>query len=176
MKRAVYIQIRREQRTYIGNLLGDIKANLKTGTCTLGGEEYQCYTRVIHVSSDEPIARLMQEKGYYLPDCMLTRAYVRADTDIGSHFIIISYNEDLSSSGLYCEALQEQTPFTLEQEHYLSRFEQKSTTSFRIEKKEANLNIQIYPDKDRRGEKAPDDRAIPDMVVGGTVTYPLPSQ
>jgi len=176
VKRTVYIQMRREQTKYIGNLLGDIKANLKTGTCNLGGEEYQCYTRVIDVSSDEPTARLVQEKGYLLPDCMLTRAYVRADTDIGSYLIIISYNEDLSPSSLDCKAWQDQTPFTLEQEHYLARFEEKSTTFFQIERKDANLNIQIYPDKDQTREKPPDDRTIPDMVVEGTVTYPLPSK
>lgn len=176
VKRAVYIQIRREQTKYIGNLLGDIKANLKTGTCSLGGEEYQCYTRVIDVSSDEPIAMLMEEKGYYLPDCMLTRVYVRADKDIGSYLIIISYNEDLSPSSLDCKASQDQTQFTLEQEHYLARFEQKSTTSFQIERKGANLNIQVYPDKDKEREKPPDDKIIPDVVVEGTVTYPLPSK
>ena len=176
VKRAVYIQIRREQTKYIGSPLGDIKANLKTGTCNLGGEEYQCYTRVIDVSSDKPIARFIQEKGYFLPGCMLTRAYVRADTDIGSYLIIISYNEDLSPSSVDCKARQDQAPFTPEQEHYLARFEQKSTTSFQIERKEANLNMQIYPDKDKTPEKPPDDRTTPDMVVEGTVTYPLPSK
>jgi len=176
VKRVVYIQIRRKQTKYIGNLVGDKKANLKTGTCNLGGEEYQCYTRVISVSSDEPMGKLMQEKGYLFPDCLLTRAYVRADTDTGGHLIIISYNEDLSPSSLDCKVWQDQTRFTQEQEHYLARFEQKSTTSFQIERKKEYLNVQIYPDKDKTPEKPPDDRTIPDMTVEGTVTYPLPSK
>ena len=176
VKRTVYIQIRREQTKYIGNLVGDIKANLKTGTCNLGGKEYQCYTRVIDASSDEPMARFMQEKGYLLPDCMLTRVYVRADTDIGSYLVMIGYSEDLSPSSFDCREWQDQTLSTLEQENYLARFEQKSATSFQVKGKETYLNIQIYPDKEKTGENPPDDRTIPDMTVESTVTYPLPSK
>jgi hypothetical protein len=176
VKGAVYIQIRRQQTKYIRNLVGDKKANLKTGTCSVGGEEYQCYTRAISVSSDEPIARLIKEKGYLLPDCMLTRAYVRADKDIGSYLIMISYNEDLSPSGFDCKAWQDQTLSTLEQENYLARFEQQSGTSFQIKRKKKYLNLKIHPDEDKPREKPPDDKTIPDTVVEGTVTYPLPSK
>ena len=38
LKKAVYVQIRREQTKYVGNLLGDAKANVKSGLCSLGGE------------------------------------------------------------------------------------------------------------------------------------------
>ena len=173
---AVYIQIRRQQTKYIGNLVGDKKANLKTGTCNLGEEEYQCYTRAISVSSDEPIARLMQERGYLLPDCMLTRVYVRTDKDNGSYLIMISYNEDLSPSGFDCKAWQDQTLSALEQKNYLARFEQQSRTSFQIIRKKKYLNLKIHPDEDKTREKPPDDKTIPDAVVEGTVNFPLPSE
>ena len=176
VKKSVYIQIRRQQTKYTGNLVGDKKANLKTGTCSLGGEEYQCYTRAISVSSDEPIARLMQEKGYLLPDCVLTRGYVRADKDIGSYLIMISYNEDLSPSGFDCKAWQDQTLSTIEQENYLARFEQQSRTSFQIKRKKKYLNLKIHPDEDKAREEPPDDKTIPDAVVEGTVNFPLPSE
>ena len=176
VKGAVYIQISREQMKHIGNLVGGIKANLKTGTCRFGEEEYQCHTRVISVSSDEPIARLLKEKGYLLPDCMLTRAYVRADKDIGSYLIMISYNEDLSPSGFDCKAWQDQTLSTLEQENYLARFEQQSRTSFQIIRKKKYLNLKIHPDEDKAREQHPDDKTIPDTVVEGTMSYPLPSE
>jgi hypothetical protein len=176
VKGAVYIQIRREQTKYIENLVGDIKANLKTGTCSLGGEEYQCYTRAISLSSDEPTARFMQKKGYLLPDCMLTRAYVRADKDTGSYLIMISYNEHLSPSSFDCKALQDQTLSTLEQENYLARFEQQSGTSFQIKREKKYLNLKIHPDEDKTREKPPDDKTIPHVVLEATVTYPLPSE
>lgn len=135
VKTAFYIQIRREQTKYIGNLFGNIKADLRSGVCSLGEDDYTCFTRVIIPSRGEPLAQFLLEKGYVVPDCVLTRAYARFDTSDNNYLLIISYNEDLSGSGWDCNTWQNKNHLSKEQAQYLDRFEQNCRASFSIVKK-----------------------------------------
>ncbi len=131
----LYIQTRREQTHYAGNLLGDIRLNIRSGLCYLGENEYQCYTRVVTLSKDEPISRFILENGYTLPECVLTRAYARVDTSHDNYLIVISYSEELSGSGLDCNSWQVTDRPTNEQKQYSDQFERRSRASFEIVKK-----------------------------------------
>jgi hypothetical protein len=136
MKRAIYIQIRREQTKYAVNLLGDISLNIRSGLCDLGEREYQCYTRVIALTAGEPIAKYIYDSGYTLPACVLSRTYVRLDTTSGNHLIVISYNEDLSRSGFDCQTWQDRDRLTDEHEQYIAQFDRNRKAAFNMLKKD----------------------------------------
>lgn len=136
MKKALYIQIRREQTKYAINLLGDIKLNIRSGLCDLGEREYQCYTRVIALTVEEPIAKYIYDNGYTLPECVLSRTYARLDTTSGNNLIVISYNEDLSESGFDCQTWQDKDRLTDEHEQYIAQFDQNRKAAFNMLKKD----------------------------------------
>lgn len=136
MKKVLYIQIRREQTRYAINLLGDTKLNIRSGLCDLGEREYQCYTRVINLTTEEPIAKYIYDNGYTLPECVLSRTNVRLDTTSGNYLIVISYNEDLSASGFDCQTWQDKDLLTDEQEQYIVQFDQNRKAAFHILKKD----------------------------------------
>ena len=137
LKRAVYIQLRREQIKYVGNLLGDARANLRSGICSLGAKEYNCFTRVIFLSADEPLAKFIAEQGYTLPPCIMARTYARADSGEDIYLVIITYVEDFSDSGLSCDSWQGEEQLTDEHKQYLEGFDRNCTASFTIIKKES---------------------------------------
>ena len=131
-KKAFYIQIRREQTKYVGNLLGDAKANIKSGICNVGGEQYRCFTRVISVSPDEPIAKFISEQGYALPACVLFRTYSRTDISKGIYLVVITYVETFSDSGLSCESWRAENQLTNEQQKYIEQFDRNCKASFNV--------------------------------------------
>ena len=135
LKKAIYIQIRREQTKYVGNLLGDARANLKSGMCSLGDKEYTCFTRLVFLSADEPIAKFISEQGYGLPTCVLARTYARADQEANTYLVVITYLENVAPSGFSCESWRGENVLANEQEEYLSRFERNCRASFTIIKK-----------------------------------------
>jgi len=135
LKRAVYVQLRREQTKYVGNLLGDARANLSSGICSLGEKEYNCFTRVIFLSADEPIAKFISEQGYGLPTCILSRTYARADSGENIYLVVITYFENFSDSGLSCESWQREEQLAEEHRQYLEEFDRNCTASFTIIKK-----------------------------------------
>ncbi len=137
LKRALYVQLRREQTKYVGNLLGDARANLMSGICSLGSREYNCFTRVIFLSADEPIAKFISEQGYELPTCILARTYARADSGESIYLVAITYFENFSDSGLSCESWQGEGQLTEEHRQYLEGFERNCTASFTIIKKDS---------------------------------------
>jgi hypothetical protein len=137
LKRAFYVQLRREQTKYVGNLLGDVRANLMSGICSLGSKEYDCFTRVIFLSADEPIAKFISEQGYGLPACILARTYARADSGENIYLVAITYFENFSDSGLSCESWQREEQLTEEHKQYLEGFERNCKASFTIIKKES---------------------------------------
>jgi hypothetical protein len=137
LKRAFYVQLRREQTKYVGNLLGDVRANLMSGICSLGSKEYDCFTRVIFLSADEPIAKFISEQGYGLPACILARTYARVDSGENIYLVAITYFENFSDSGLSCESWQREEQLTEEHKQYLEGFELNCKASFTIIKKES---------------------------------------
>ena len=134
-RKAVNIQIRREQTKYVGNLLGEAKASLRSGICDLGGNEYRCFTRVIFVSPNEPLAEFISQKGYSLPACVLARTFSRTDMSRGIYLVVITYLENLSGSGLSCEDWQPANQLTKEQQRHIEQFDRNSKASFNVLRK-----------------------------------------
>jgi hypothetical protein len=135
LKKAVYIQLRREQTKYVGNLLGDAKENVRSGICSLGQKEYNCFTRIIFLSADEPVAGFISEKGYSLPVCVLARTYARADVSAGNYLVVITYLENMSGSDPGCESWQAGQPLTGEQKRFLDQFDRNREASFKVVEK-----------------------------------------
>ena len=132
LKKAIYIQIRREQTKYVGNLLGDAKANLKSGMCSLGDKEYTCFTRLIFLSPNEPMAKFIAEQGYGIPACVLARTYARVDSTVGNYLVVMTYLENLPPSGLSCESWLVEDRLSTEHEQYVEQFERNCRASFTI--------------------------------------------
>ena len=135
LKRAVYVQLRREQTKYVGNLLGDARANLRSGVYSLGEKEYQCFTRVIFLSADEPIGKFISEQGYSISTCILARTYARADLKENMYLVAITYFENFSDSGLSCESWQSEEQLSEGYKQYLDGFDRNCKDSFTIIKK-----------------------------------------
>ena len=135
LKRAVYVQLRREQTKYVGNLLGDARVNLRSGICSLGEKEYQCFTRVIFLSADEPMGKFISEQGYGLPTCILARTYARADSEENTYLVVITYFENFSDSGPSCDSWQSEEQLTEEHKQYLEGFDRNCKASFTVIKK-----------------------------------------
>jgi hypothetical protein len=132
VNKAFYIQIRNEQTSHSVNLLGDMRVNLQSGFCQLGEQEYRCRTRVVFPTREGAVPKLIMEKGYTIPECVLTRAYTRIDSTNGNFLLILSYNEDLSRSGLDCGAWLSKDELAAEQELFLDGFERRCRDSFEI--------------------------------------------
>ena len=135
LNKAAYIQIRREQTKYVGNFLGDAKANIRSGICSLDQKEYKCFTRVIFLSGAEPIAKFISEHGYHLPACVLARTFARADFSAGNYLIVITYLENLPESGPDCSSWQAEKPLTMEQKRFLEQFDRSREASFKVVEK-----------------------------------------
>ena len=132
LKKAAYIQIRREQTKYVGNFLGDAKANIRSGICSLGQKEYKCFTRAILLSGAEPIAKFISEHGYNLPACVLARTFTRVDFSAGNYLIVLTYLENLPESGPDCSSWQAEQPLTMEQKRFLEQFDRNREASFKV--------------------------------------------
>jgi hypothetical protein len=135
LEKAAIIQIRREQTKYEGNFLGDAKANVRSGLCNLGQKQYKCFTRVILVTGDEPIAKFVHEQGYNLPVCVLARTYTRADFSAGNYLVVMTYLENMSESGPDCLSWQAEQPLTREHKQLLEQFDRNREASFKIVEK-----------------------------------------
>jgi len=96
VQRVFYIKFIPELLRYPGNLLGNIVADLDFGTCTLADRQYQCATRLISFTGNEPVAKFITPQGYFLPPCLLAKTYVTADATTGSYLIGIFYLEAVS--------------------------------------------------------------------------------
>ena len=135
LKKAAYIQIRREQTKYVGNFLGDAKANIRSGICSLGQKDYKCFTRVIFSTADEPIAKFISEQGYDLPACVLARTFTRVDFSAGNYLVVMTYLENMSESGPDCLSWQAEQPLTREHKQFLEQFDRNRESSFKIVEK-----------------------------------------
>ncbi len=135
LKKAAYIQIRREQTKYAGNFLGDAKENIRSGICSLGQQEYKCFTRVVFSTGDEPIAKFITEHGYNLPACVLARTFTRVDFSAGNYLIVLTYLENLPDSGPGCSSWKAEQPLTLEQKRFLEQFDRNREASFKVVEK-----------------------------------------
>ena len=132
LKKAAYIQIRREQTQHVGNFLGDAKTNIRSGICSLGQKEYKCFTRAILLSGAEPIAKFISEHGYNLPACVLARTFTRVDFSAGNYLIVLTYLENLPESGPDCSSWQAEQPLTMEQKRFLEQFDRNREASFKV--------------------------------------------
>ena len=134
LKKAVYIQIRREQTKYVGDLLGDAKADLKSGICNLGEKEYKCFTRLVFLDVNDPIAKFIADQGYSLPVCAMSRTYTRTDIRLGTYLIVITYLENLSDSALKCEDWEVKSQLTTADQQYIDQFDRNCKAAFSIVK------------------------------------------
>ena len=126
------MQIPREQTKYVGNLLGDARANLRTGICTLGEQDHECFTRVTFLSTDEPLRKFISDNGYGLPGCLLARTYSRADTSLGTCLVVITYLANFSDSGLCCESWGAENELTQAHQQYIELFDRNGKASSKV--------------------------------------------
>ena len=130
VQRVFYIKFIPELLRYPGNLLGNIVADLDFGTCTLADRQYQCATRLISFTGNEPVAKFITPQGYFLPPCLLAKTYVTADATTGSCLIGIFYLEAVSGPVFQCGPSRSTAPPSSAQQELLGQFEENSTDAF----------------------------------------------
>jgi hypothetical protein len=130
VQRVFYIKFIPELLRYPGNLLGNIVADLDFGTCTLADRQYQCATRLISFTGNEPVAKFITPQGYFLPPCLLAKTYVTADATTGSYLIGIFYLEAVSGPVFQCGPSRSTAPPSSAQQELLGQFEENCMDAF----------------------------------------------
>jgi len=130
VQRVFYIKFIPELLRYPGNLLGNIVADLDFGTCTLADRQYQCATRLISFTGNEPVAKFITPQGYFLPPCLLANTYVTADATTGSYLIGIFYLEAVSGPVFQCGPSRSTAPPSSAQQELLGQFEENCMDAF----------------------------------------------
>jgi hypothetical protein len=130
VQRIFYIELIPELLRHPGNLLGNVAADLDFGTCTLADRQYQCATRLISFTGNEPVAKFITPQGYALPSCLLAKSFVTADRTHKSYLIGVFYLEAVSGPVFQCGPSQGTAPPSSAQKEVLGRFEEKCMDAF----------------------------------------------
>ncbi len=132
VKRIFYIKLIPELLIFPFNLLGNISADLDFGFCILADRQYQCTTKLLSFSGNEPVAKLISPQGYFLPPCLLAKTFVVSDSAKGNCLIGIFYLEGVSQSIFDCQSWKSTSQLSADQRNYLSQFEQNWMNAFSV--------------------------------------------
>jgi hypothetical protein len=130
VKRIFYVKLIPELLVFPFNLLGNVSADLDSGFCVLGDRQYQCTTKLLSFSGNEPVAKFISPQGYFLPPCLLAKAFVASDPTTGNCLIGIFYLEGVSQSMFDCRSWKSTSQVTDGQRNYLSQVEQNWMNAF----------------------------------------------
>jgi hypothetical protein len=130
VQRIFYVKFIPELLRFPGNLLGNIVADLDFGTCTLADRQYQCATRLISFTGNEPVAKFITSQGYSLPPCLLAKTYVTADGRTARYLIGIFYLEAVSGPVFQCGPSRSTAPLSSAQQELLGQFEKNCIGAF----------------------------------------------
>jgi hypothetical protein len=132
VKRIFCIKLIPELLAFPFSLLGNISADLDVSTCILADRQYQCTTKLLSFSGNEPVAKLLSPQGYFLPPCLLAKTFVASDYADGNRLIGIFYLEGVSPSLFDCRAWKSTAQLSGDQQTYLSQFEQNWMNAFNV--------------------------------------------
>jgi hypothetical protein len=132
VKRVFYIKLIPELLTFPVSLLGNISSDLDLSTCILADRQYQCTTKLLSFSGNEPVAKLISPQGYFLSPCLLAKTFVASDSARGNCLIGIFYLESVSQSIFDCRSWKSTSQLSSDQRQYLSQFEQNWMNAFSV--------------------------------------------
>jgi hypothetical protein len=130
VKRIFYVKLIPELLVFPFNLLGNISADLDSGFCTLTNRQYQCTTKLLSFSGNEPVVKFISPQGYFLPPCLLAKAFVASDPTTNNWLVGIFYLEGVSQSIFDCRSWKSTSQLSGDQRDYLSQFEQNWMNAF----------------------------------------------
>ena len=130
VNRIFYVKFIPELLVFPFNLLGNISADLDSGFCVLGDRQYQCTTKLLSFSGNEPVAKFISPQGYFLPPCLLAKSFVASDSTTNNRLVGIFYLEGVSRSMFDCRSWKSTSPLTADQRNYISQFEQNWMNAF----------------------------------------------
>jgi hypothetical protein len=130
VQRIFYIELIPELLRHPGNLLGHVAADLDFGTCTLADRQYQCATRLVSFTGNEPVAKFITPQGYALPSCLLAKSFVTADGTHKRYLIGLFYLEAVAGSIFQCEPSRSTAPPSSAQKEILGQFEERCMDAF----------------------------------------------
>jgi len=130
VKRIFYVKLIPELLVFPFNLLGNISADLDSGFCVLTDRQYQCTTKLLSFSGNEPVAKFISPQGYFLPPCLLAKTFVASSSANGNCLVGIFYLEGVSQSMFDCRSWKSTSQLSGDQRNYLSQFEQNWMNAF----------------------------------------------
>lgn len=104
VKRIFCVKLIPELLVFPFNILGNISADLDSGFCILGDRQYQCTTKLLSLSGNEPVAKFISPQGYFLPPCLLGKTFVASDSTTNNCLVGIFYLEGVSQSIFDCRS------------------------------------------------------------------------
>jgi hypothetical protein len=132
VKRLFYVKLIPELLVFPFNILGNISADLDSGFCTLADRQYQCTTKLLSFSGNEPVPKFISPQGYFLPPCLLAKTFVASDPTTGNRLVGIFYLQGVSQSMFDCRSRKSASQLTDGQRNYLSQFEQNWMNAFTV--------------------------------------------
>jgi len=132
VKRIFYVKLIPELLAFPFNLLGNIAADLDSGFCVLGERQYQCTTKLLSFSGNEPVVKFISPQGYFLPPCLLAKAFVASDPTTNNWLVGIFYLEGVSESVFACHSWKSASQLSGDQRNYIAQFEQNWMNAFTV--------------------------------------------
>jgi hypothetical protein len=130
VKRIFYVKLIPELLIFPFNLLGNIAADLDSGFCVLTDRQYQCTTKLLSFSGNEPVPKFISPQGYFLPPCLLAKSFVASDPTTNNWLVGLFYLEGVSQSLFDCRSWKSTPELSSAQKKYLSQFEQNWMNAF----------------------------------------------
>ena len=99
IKKVIAVDIEKISTYYVSDFWGNVENKLDSGVCELGGKKYQHYTNALIPSMKWNTTRLVSDRGFTLPNCLLTKRVGRIEGAKGNILIKIYYFEDVTDLG-----------------------------------------------------------------------------
>ena len=132
IKKVIAIDIEKISTYYVSDFWGNVENKLDSGVCELGGKKYHHYTNALMPSMKWNMTRLVSDKGFILPNCLLTKRVGRIEGAKGNILFKIYYFEDVTDLGSACRSWKNKDTLSKDQLDRLAQFDKNWHEVFEV--------------------------------------------
>jgi hypothetical protein len=132
VKKTIMVDIEKISTYYVSDFWGNIENKLESGVCELGGKKYHHYTKAVVPSAKWNMTRFVSDKGFILPNCLLTKRVGRIEGAKGNMLFKIYYYEDVTDSGYACRSWKNRDTLSKDRLDRLAQFDKNWHEAFEV--------------------------------------------
>jgi hypothetical protein len=132
IKKVIAIDIEKISTYYVSDFWGNVENKLDSGVCELGGKKYHHYTNALMPSMKWNTTRLVSDKGFILPNCLLTKRVGRIEGAKGNILFKIYYFEDVTDLGYACRSWKNKDTLSKDRLDRLAQFDKNWHEVFEV--------------------------------------------